>query len=140
MINNTCQNGHAQAKATSDTLKIISREVMRVDESDNESMDDSSGIKLADNETMKTFKKSFQNLVGKKTFKSADTFEDKILILKKLVLKKKKEEISQQEMVIHADELFSGSGVEKDVESAMDIYRKMSENNNARAKFKLAEI
>jgi len=140
MINNTCQNSQAQAKATSETLKIISHQVMRANESDTESLDDGSGLKLADSETMNTFKKSFQNLVGKKTSKNSDTFEDKILILKKLVLKKKKEEIAQQEMVIHADELFNGSGSEKNIEAAVDIYREMSEKNNAKSKFKLAQI
>jgi len=37
MINNTCMGLVAQTKATNDTLKLISEQVARVDDSDNES-------------------------------------------------------------------------------------------------------
>jgi len=71
---------------------------------------------------MKNFRKTFQNLVGKNNkIKTTDTFEDKILILKKLILKKKQEELDNQQLVIQADEFFSSNGVDKDVEKAISI-------------------
>jgi len=132
MINNTCQGLVSQAKSTNDTLKLISEQVMRADESDNESAD-------GENNEAKNFRKTFQNLVGKRG-KSADTFEDKLLILKKLILKKKQEEIENKQLVLEADELFSGTGVDRDVEKAISIYQEMNKKNNLKSKLKLALI
>lgn len=134
MINNTCQGLVSQAKSTNDTLKLISEQVMRADESDNESADGGS-----ENNEAKNFRKTFQNLVGKRG-KSADTFEDKLLILKKLILKKKQEEIENKQLVLEADELFSGTGVDRDVEKAISIYQEMNKKNNLKSKLKLALI
>jgi len=91
MVNNQCQGLQAQAKATSDTLKIISDQVMRVENSDNESDNEGTPNKLGQSDSMKNFKKSFQHLVGKNTFKTDNSFEGKLVILKQLVIKKKQE-------------------------------------------------